>query len=229
MIRYISSHTSGCLSIFLISALFLAGCSTLNFSANYYTPPSNYQAEVSQLSQKLKSQIRLKDNYSLRLIEGKDADQQKGIPFISDRTVFLPTDFVKYVYQNYYDDRFKILTSVITHEICHPEFGLPSSPPQEHFKADVMAIKLLGEDSETADYYYKSLFVVKNYWFARKGVAGHALNVGWNAMSGASLFFGGPAFFMDLYATDLDERMKLIARQYKSISRRSFQQTHEGK
>lgn len=211
----------------ILCGFLLSGCSTINFSANYYTPPENYQTEISQLWQKLRTQLKLKGEYRVHLIEGKDADKQKGIPFISNQTVFLPKDFVKYVYQNYYDDRFKILTSVIAHEVCHGEYNLPSKPPDEHFKTDIVAIKLLGPDTETAEYYFKSLYVVRNYWFARKGMAGHALNAGWNMMSVASLVFGGPAFFMDLYATDLDRRMQLLVKEYKLTSNACFKQTHE--
>ena len=178
-------------SIWGVIFLLCSGCSTVNFSANYYTPPNNYQAEIVQLWQTLKSQIKLKPEYELRLIDGEDANKQHGVPFISNQTVYLPNDFIKYVYQNYYDDRLKILTNVIAHELCHSEFNLPSKPPQEHFKTDVMAISLLGASAETVEYFYKSLFVVKNYCFARKGMAGHALNLGFNALSGASLAFGG--------------------------------------
>ncbi|HOW35534.1 MAG TPA: hypothetical protein PL155_03900 [Candidatus Omnitrophota bacterium] len=227
MIKSAKLVGTGGLRAVILYGFFLSGCSTVNFSANYYTPPENYQYEIVQLWQKLQVQLKLQDGYKVNLIEGKDANKQKGIPFISGQTVFLPKDFVKYVYQNYYDDRFKILTNVIAHEVCHPEYNLPSKPPDEHAKTDFAAIKLLGSNAETAEYYYKSLYVMRNYWFARKGMAGHALNAGWNMMSAASLVFGGPTFFMDLYATDLDRRMKLISKEYKLSSNACFKQTHE--
>ena len=215
------------LSILILCGLYCSGCSTINFSANYYNLPDTYQTEISFIWQKLKSQLKLKNEYSLQMIDGADSKKANGVPFISNTIVYVPKDFIKYVYQEYYDDRFKILINVITHEICHTEYHLPGAPVSEHFKVDVYAISLLGGDTQTADYFYKSLFVVKNYWFARKGMAGHALNFGWNALSGASLAFGGPSFFMDLYATDLNQRMEMIKHQYKLESRQCFKQTHQ--
>ncbi len=152
--------------------------------------------------------------YQFRIVGGKDSDRLKGIPAISDKTVLIPDDFIKYIFQNYYNDRFKILSATIVHEVCHAEFGLPSRPPKEHFKADLKAIGLLDGNAATADYFYKSLYVVKDYWFARKGVAGHALNAGWNAVNAAVLVLGGPAHFADFFATDLSERMNLITQAF---------------
>jgi len=206
----------------LISILLIAGCSFINFSANYYTPPADYTAELGLIWNKIRNQIPLKHQYHVRIIRDRDSDRLDGVPAVSGTTVLLPDDFVKYVYQNYYNDRFKIFGSVIVHELAHIEYDLPSSPPEKHFETDVAAIKLLGNDMAAAEYYYKSLYVMKDYWFARKGVAGHALNAAWNLVNAASLVYGGPAYFADLYATDLDRRMKLIVKNYKLRARGPF-------
>lgn len=200
----------------------VSGCAFVNFSANYYTPPAGYQLEVRELWQKLNSEIAFKGKYTYHLVGGSDADRLNGIPAISGNTVLIPNDFVKYVYQNYYDDRFKILAATAVHEICHAEFGLPSRPPSEHFKTDVKAIGLLGGNAAAANDFCKSLFVVKDYWFARKGVAGHALNAAWNTANAASLALGGPARFADLFATDLSERISLIVKGFHLPRERKF-------
>jgi hypothetical protein len=63
---------------------------------------------------------------------------------------------------------------------------------------------------------------MKNYWYARKGVAGHALNAGWNTANAALLVVTGHGHFADWFATDLDERMKLIANSNKIYSSDCF-------
>jgi hypothetical protein len=213
--------------ILLNLSVLISGCSAVNFSANYYTPPENYQQETLAAWQAVKTNLPLKYDYAITFIEGSDSRRLKGIPAISGNTVHLPVDFLKYVYQNYYQDRARILISVIAHEVCHREFNLPSSPPAEHFKTDVAAIKLMGENKETAENYYQSLVVMKNYWFARKGMAGHALNLGFNAASAASVLYGGPGFFGDLYGTDLNKRLGFIRKQYKIKRSAKFEKTKE--
>jgi hypothetical protein len=213
--------------ILSFAMMLLTGCSTVNFSANYYTPPADYQKEALGLWQVAAKPLPLKNTYAITFIEGSDSRKLKGIPAISGNTIHLPVDFVKYVYQNYYHDRARILISVIAHEVCHREFDLPSKPPREHFKTDVAAIQLLGENSETAANYYQSLVVMKDYWFARKGMAGHALNLGFNAASAASLLYGGPGFFGDLYGTDLNKRLSLLRKHYKIKRSARFERTEE--
>jgi len=207
---------------------FSPGCSFLNFSANYYDPPGYYQDEISFLSKKLQGQLTLKKTYQVRIIDGKASDKLNGIPAISGQTIMIPNDFIKYVYQNYYDHRFKILASVIVHELTHEEYGLPSKPVDKHVQVDFVALKLLSADQDVAADYCRALLVIKNYWFARKGVAGHALNAGWNAANAASLFFGGPAMFADWYATDLSGRMKLLAKRYELGSIKCFERSAAG-
>lgn len=207
--------------------ILLGGCSTVNFSANYYTLPKAYYTEVLGVWSELNLQFNLPPAYSVRVLTGEEERKSKGIPFISGNTVYLPEIFIKYVYQNYYDDRLIVLTSVITHEICHKLYGLPSEPADEHFKTDAAAIKLLGTSQETVRNYYNSLVVTKNYCFARKGMAGHALNVGLNALSVGSMVMGGPGVFIDLYATDLTRRIKLIKRAFRLGSVKGFPKTHE--
>jgi len=215
----------GCIA----SLIFLcSGCSFLNFSANYYEPPGYYQDEVSFLWKKLQKQLTFKNTYQVRIVDGKASDKLNGIPAISGQTVMIPNDFIKYVYQNYYDHRFKILASVMVHEMTHTEYGLPSKPVDKHVQVDFVALKLLSADNEVAADYYRSLFVMKNYWFARKGVAGHALNAGWNAANAASLILGGPAMFADWYATDLSGRMKLITKRYQLKSIKCFERSVAG-
>lgn len=211
----------------MVFAWFVSGCATVNFSANYYTLPDAYQAEIQSVWQKLSVGYQLPGDYKISVIEGNDEKKAKGIPFISNQTVYLPKIFIKYVYQNYYDDRFIVLTSVISHEVCHGLYHLPSEPPDEHFKTDLAAIKLLGTNKETVENYFNSLVVVKNYCFARKGMAGHALNIGINALSVGSMVIGGPGVFIDLYATDLTRRLKLIKQEYRLGSVKGFAKTHE--
>ncbi len=208
--------------ISILAALLLSGCSLVNFSANYYTLPDNYRYELSQTWKKVNEQLPIKKRYTISIIDGRDSNRLNGVPAISGNHVLLPMDFVKYVYQNYYDDRFTIFSSVMVHEISHEEFDLPSSPPLEHLKSDIRAIGLLGGGPEVARDFYRSLYVMKNYWFARKGMAGHALNTGWNAVNLVSVAVGGPGFFKDWYATDLEQRMKLIARHFDFKDRSSF-------
>jgi hypothetical protein len=217
------------LVIVIVLCGLVSGCATVNFSANYYTLPDTYQAEVQSVWQKLSAGYQLSGDYRISVIEGDDEKKAKGIPFISNQTVYLPKIFIKYVYQNYYDERFIVLTSVISHEVCHKLYGLPSEPPDAHFQTDLAAIKLLGTSKETVENYFNSLVVVKNYCFARKGMAGHALNVGFNALSVGSMVMGGPGVFMDLYATDLTRRLKLIKREYRLGSVKGFAKTHEQK
>lgn len=206
---------------------FLNGCSVVNFSANYYRPPANYKDEIVSIWRNITMQIHLKRRYQISIINGKNSNKLNGIPAISNNTVFLPEDFIKYIYQNYYDDRAKIFTVIIVHELCHTEFNLPSKPIYDHFKVDLKAIEVLGRDNNTPEYFYKTLAVIKSYWFARKGVAGHALNVGWNAANLTSVAFGGPGFFGDLYATDLNKRMKLIYKNFHLKSKASFKRSAE--
>ena len=211
-----------------LTALFLigSGCSVMNFSANYYSPPPLYQQEIHGLWTKLTSELPLKNKYTYRIVTEQQAKGLKGIPAISGNTMILPENFVKYIYQNYYDDRMKVLTCVIVHELCHREFGGLSAPPEEHFKVDVQAIELLGGDRlATANYYYKSLCVMKNYWYARKGVAGHAFNTGWNLANAASAALGGPAAFVDWFATDLDRRLNMLKKKYKIIVTGAFERS----
>jgi hypothetical protein len=211
----------------VISVLIFSGCSTINFSANYYTLPTNCPKEINELWNSIIAQGHFKKTYYIHIVERKESKRLKGIPAISNTTLLLPEDFIKYVYQNYYYDRARILTSVIVHEITHSEYNLPSKPADLHFKADLAAIKILGDDKKTATYYYKTLFVMKNYWYARKGVAGHSLNAGWNAVNGVSWALGGPAAFADFYATDLSRRMYLIAERYKVTSTDCFLRTSQ--
>lgn len=213
--------------ILIFNLYLLSGCSTVNFSANYYSPPENYQQEAVAFWRVATQNLTLKNDYVITFIEGADSRRLKGIPAISGNVVHLPIDFVKYVYQNYYHDRARILISVIAHEVCHREFGLPSQPPVEHLKTDVAAIKLMGENSETAENYYRSLVVMKDYWFARKGMAGHAVNLGFNAVGMASAFYGGPGFFGDLYGTDLNKRLALLRKHYKIRRSGKFKRSSE--
>jgi len=202
--------------LFILASLTLVGCSTLNFSANHYSPPSGYLTEVKEDWGELTARFTLKYNYTMDIVTDIQCQGLKGIPEIQNTNVRLPDKFVRYIYQNYYQDRFKVLSSIFAHEICHVEYGLPSSPPQVHFQTDQKAIEMLRSKNICSGVdYYKSLFVLRNYWFARKGVGGHAFNIGWNILQVASLVYAGSAHFVDWFATDLDKRLQLIARQYK--------------
>jgi len=216
-----------CPCLFLALILFFCGCSTVNFSANYYDPPDNYKTEMGYLWIDLQKQIDLKYSYEIHIVEDEISDKLNGIPAISERKILLPNDFIKYVYQNYYNDRYFIIGSVIIHELMHSEVGLPSKPPEEHVKTDVAAIKVLGEDEETIKNYYRALHVMHNYWFARKGMGGHALNAGWNIANMASLFYIGKGYFRDWYATDLKVRMKMIKGHYGIKVYTSFERSRE--
>lgn len=212
----------------IICVVLLQGCAVVNFSANYYTPPENYQDEVASVFLSLTKQLNLKHSYSVVITSGEDSDRMNGVPAIAGKVVLLPEDFVKYVYQNYYNDRNKILASVIAHEVCHKEFNLPSEPWREHYKTDQAALEVLGgDDTESSSYYYWSLVVMKNYWFARKGMAGHALNAGWNVANAATSAVFGIGYLKDWFATDLNKRLRLIRKNYQiqrtNIFRRSVE------
>jgi len=214
------------IALLIFFILTISGCATINFSANYYTPPDNYLTEVKTLWNKVTSEIPLEYKYSVTIARGQDSKKLKGIPAISNNIVILPEEFIKYVYQNYYNDRNIIFTCTIVHEVSHTEFNLPSSPPEQHFQTDVKAIQLLGsKDSDTTNNYYKSLQVMRNYWFARKGMAGHALNVGWNALNVAALVFLGHGYFVDWFATDLTERLNLISKGFSIPSGACFKRS----
>ncbi len=135
-------------------------------------------------------------------------------------------NFIKYIYQNYYADRFKVMACIFVHELSHTEYNLLSTPVTEHFQTDKKAIELLASATScSAADYYKSLLVLRNYWFARKGVGGHAFNVGWNALQVASLVYAGSAHFVDWFATDLDKRMGLLVKEYKLKDRSCFKRS----
>lgn len=194
----------------------LSGCATVNFSADYYAPPSNYKAEVEKLWKEITYNLplRYKYRYSMRIVSDKECNKN-GIPGIKNGTVLVPNNFVKYIYQNYYEDRFIILTCMVTHELCHAEYNLPMGTPEVHFQTDQKAIYLLSNNTTVSAHdYYKSNQVVKNYWSARKGVAGHAFNIGWNLAQVASIATGGPYCFVDWFATDMNKRQKLLSKRY---------------
>lgn len=204
------------LAVVVVSGiLVLVGCAAVNFSANYYKPPEKYQAEVKKLWGQYLSYAALANEYKLDIVT--DRDVRNGSPLIEQTTVKIPDNFIKYVYQNYYESRFKVLLCVASHEICHSEYRLyDQSNPKAHFVVDQRAIELVKAKTTCTDAdYYNSLRVVKDYWFARKGVGGHMLNAGWNLSCVASMYYGGPGYFRDWYATDLSARLGLIARQYK--------------
>ena len=206
---------------------FISGCSVVNFSGNYYNLPQNYKNEITGLWLQLNSALPLKHKYTINLAAEEEIKGLKGIPALTqNNTVIMPVNFVKYVYQNYYDDRIKIFTCVIVHEMAHAEFGLPSQPPDAHFKTDFAAIKLLGDqDSNSAQYFYNSFKVLHNYWFARKGMAGHTLNVGWNVANAAALAYGGTANFKDWFATDIKIRLKLLRKNFTIDRRAAFKRS----
>jgi len=77
--------------------LFLNGCAAAHFSAHYYTPPSNYRAEVRQLWKELIYNLPLKYSYSMRIISDKECNT-KGIPGIKNGAVSIPNNYIKYVY-----------------------------------------------------------------------------------------------------------------------------------
>ena len=198
------------------------GCAVVNFSGHYYDLPPNTSSEVHGLFRKIVTELPLRYSYKYVVLSDAEFEKSKGIPAISEDTVIIPENFLRYVYQNYYDDRTIILSSIIVHELCHKEYGLPSKPPKEHFKVDQCAIALIGQENTGATYYYQSLYVMKNYWFARKGMAGHAFNVGWNVANAAVLALTGHGVFADWFATDLEERMRLISRNYDLLPHHCF-------
>ncbi len=211
------------LLLLLSLSISLFGCSTVNFSANYYTPPDNYKTEVKKIWNESINKFALKHQYILKIVSDGECSI-KGIPEISGYTVKMPESFLKYAYQNYYDNRALIIDCVVAHEVSHTEFSLfDQSTPQAHFQVDKKAIELLQDKNIcSAQDYYKSLFVLKNYWFARKGLAGHTFNLGWNLVQAASMAYGGPASFRDWFATDLSKRMAYISKQYKIRSGSCF-------
>ena len=202
--------------LFLTLLPLLTGCATVNFSANYFTPPSNYKSEVTKLWKELiyKLPLKYKYSYSMRIVSDKECNT-KGIPGIKNAVVSIPDNYIKYMYQNYYKDRFIILTCMMVHELCHAEYKLPDKPPAVHFQTDGKAISLLSSYTTISAYdYYRSNSALKNYWSARKGAAGHAFNIGWNVAQVASIAMGGPYCFVDWFATDLNQRQSLLSKRY---------------
>jgi len=211
--------------VFMINVF---GCATLNFSANYYVSPNNYKLEVENLWEDLLKKLPLRYSYTMSIVDDDECKGLKGIPQIQGTHVLLPENLIKYIFQNYFKDRKTILTCTMAHELCHTEYNLMDlSTPQAHFLTDNKAIELLHSNLLTAQDYYRSLFVLKNYWFARKGAGGHALNAGWNLLNVASMVFVGYGYFRDWYATDISRRMQLCVKQYEVKDRGCFQQTHE--
>ena len=202
--------------------LSISGCSVVNFSGNYYDLPSQTPTEVSRMWHQITRDLPLKYSYKYTVLKDPQFKKSCGIPALAGDTVIIPEKFLAYTYQNYYKHRMIILTSVIVHEICHREYDLPSTPPETHFEVDRRAIALLGKGNLSPTYYYQSLYVMKNYWFARKGLAGHAFNAGWNAANMATLALFGHARFADWFATDLEQRMALIGKHYKLVTHRCF-------
>jgi hypothetical protein len=97
------------------------------------------------------------------------------------------------------------------------------STAQAHFQVDVKAAELLGGKADiTASDFYKSLFVLRNYWFSRKGMGGHLFNAGWNLVNVATLVYGGSGYFRDWFATDVSKRMSLYIKHYKIKNRSCF-------
>lgn len=208
--------------LFLTLLPLLTGCATVNFSALNYTPPPNYKSEVTKLWKELTYALPLKYKYSMRIVSDKECNK-KGVPGIKNGTVLVPNNFVKYIYQNYYENRFIILTCLVAHELCHAEYNLSMGTPEVHFQTDAKAVSLLRSNTTISAYdYYRSMSVVKNYWYARKGVAGNALNVGWNIAQVASLVAGGPYYFRDWFAVDVDKRLNLISKRYGKPKPRCF-------
>ena len=208
--------------------LLLCGCATVNFSANYYTPPPNYKAEVINSWNELIIKLPLKYNYSMNIVSDRQC-KMPGIPEIAGNNVKIPDNFIKYLYQNYYNDRFTVLACVIAHELCHSEYALYNqSTPGAHFQVDQKAVELLENGHLYAPQdLYRSLFVLKNYWFARKGAGGHLFNVGWNLVNAASVVYGGPGHFADWFATDLSVRMKMCRRYYNIRDGSCFSGSHK--
>lgn len=205
----------------------LTGCATVNFSANYYVPPQNYRAEIEGLWREFVSAVPLKYVYSFHIVS--DRECKAGIPYIEKHDLKIPDNFLKYTYQNYYVDRFVILSSLVAHEICHAEYGLANGrTPKEHFAVDKKAIEMLAKaDICSAEDFYKSLQVMRSYWFARKGVGGHMFNVGWNVLNLACMAYTGNGYFANWFATDLEARLKLISREYKVRSGTNFKRSKE--
>ena len=201
-----------------------SGCATLHFSAHYYTPPQHYTEEVEQIWKQTIASLPLLYEYTVRVVADNAYPKMKGIPHILGNEVRLPDFYIRYVYQNYYNDRQTVLTNTIVHELCHREYALHDcQTPQLHFAVDHAAIEMLKRaELYSPQDYYKSLYVLRNYWFARKGVMGHVLNVGWNVANIACLIFVGRGYFKDWYATDVAKRMQLCARTYDLLEGMQF-------
>lgn len=214
--------------LLLLFCLALSGCATVNFSANYYTPPGNYKSELKGEWDQLMNEFSLKHAYNLEVVPDARCST-RGIPEINGFFVKIPESFIKYVHQNYYDKRFVVFDCVVGHEVCHTEYNLHNqSTPQAHYQVDRQAIELLKDKKIcSAQDYYNSLLVLRNYWFARKGLGGHTFNVGWNLAQVAALVYGGSASFKDWFATDLDKRLALIRKEYGARSNLCFKRCKE--
>jgi len=213
--------------LLIMACLMLSGCAAVNFSANYYTPPDNYRAQVRDIWEDLLGKTRVSAGYQMAIVP--EGVCRMGIPEIEGRLVKFPDSFIKYVYQNYYDDRQKIFNCVSGHEISHVEYNLHDmSTPKAHYEVDKKAIGLLsGAGICGPRDYYNTFIVLKNYWFARKGMAGHMANAGWNLISAASVACGGPGYFANWFATDLDKRIAFIRKYNKIPGNSRFKRSKE--
>jgi len=205
--------------LLFLMCVIISGCAAVNFSANYYDPPDNYRAQVMGIWDELTASVKV-SGYQVAIVP--EGVCKMGIPEIEGRLVKLPDSFIKYVFQNYYADRKKVFICVASHEISHVEYNLHNmSTPKEHYEVDKKAMELLSNAGICRPQdYYNTFLVLKDYWFARKGMAGHMANAGWNLVSAASVACGGPGYFANWFATDLDKRIALI-RKYNKIPRGS--------
>jgi hypothetical protein len=213
--------------LLILACVTFSGCATVNFSANYYTPPANYRVQVRDSWDELIRKTKVSGNYQMAIVP--EGACKMGIPEIEGRLVKLPDSFIKYVYQNYYADRQKIFDCVIAHEISHVEYNLHNmSTPKAHYEVDKKAMELLNSFGICRPQdYYNTFIVLKSYWFARKGVAGHMANAGWNLISAASVVCGGPGYFANWFATDLDKRIALIRKYNKIPGNSRFKRSKE--
>lgn len=212
--------------IITMAVALLSGCATLNFSAHYYTLPTNYQEDFKRCWIDLTSKLDLVDTYIIDITTDKGTKGTAGVPEIEGTTIRVPLNYIKYVYQNYYNDRCKIFKCILTHEICHTEYSMRMGTLQQHYEVDRKAISMLIFAGEaTSEDYYKSLFVTSDYWFSRKGVLGHVGNFLWNALNIFSLAYTGVGEVGNLYATDLSWRMIFIAGDYEVESGSKFERS----
>jgi hypothetical protein len=211
------------LIIILLVVPFLSSCATVNFSSKYYTPPSNYDKDIAEAWNEILIKVPLKNksHYSYRIVKDKEtkpAGMPQSIKEGDNFVILVPEYYIKYVYEFYYPNYHKIIMCCLfSHELGHPESGYSSDTIPQHILCDKYTIEHLLIPTVSPVDYYSTLVISAKYFSARKGLGGHAFNIGWNILNAATFVFVGYGYFNDWYANDINKRLYALRRSYPGI------------